>query len=243
MSILKNAVVTGGTKGIGRAIAEMLLEKGYYVVINYCRDEESAEKMKADLAKYANQFITVKKDLSTYTNAIAFAKEVKGLIQGIDVLVLNAGQTDRSPFGSIKYESWERVMNINVNIPFCITQELNDIINCHGRVVFTGSILGVYPHSMSLAYGTSKAAVHHLAKSLVKDFANRKITANAILPGFVDTEWQKNKPEEIRHNIEKKTALGRFALPEEISKAVGYIIENEYINGTLLEITGGYCFK
>ena len=240
---MKYAVVTGGTKGIGKAIVEMLLKKGYYVVINYCTDDEGANKLKNELSENINQFSFIRENLSTYANAISFAEKLKYTIPQVDVLVLNAGQTDRSEFGKIKYEDWDKVMNINVNIPFCITQELNDVIKSKGRIVFTGSILGLYPHSMSLSYGTSKAAVHQLAKSLVKVFANREITVNAILPGFIDTEWQKNKPEEIRHNIEKKTALGRFGLPNEIAKAVEFLIDNEYVNGSLLEVTGGYCFQ
>lgn len=241
--ISKKAVVTGGTKGIGKAIAEMLLQKGCDVIVNYNKDEEAAEKFRNDMIEYSNRLFIIKKDLSTYENGVEFAEEIKSLFKNVDILILNAGQTDRSPFGSIQYESWKRIMDINVNVPFFITQELNSVFNDHGRIIFTGSILGVYPHSMSVAYGTSKAAVHHLAKSLVKEFADKKITVNAVLPGFVDTEWQEKKPKEIRQNIKNKTALGRFALPLEIAKVVEFIIDNEFINGSLLEATGGYCFK
>ena len=103
--------------------------------------------------------------------------------------------------------------------------------------------MGKYPHSLSISYGVSKAGVHMMAKYLVKEFAPRKITVNVIVPGFVDTPWQKDRPAEIRKSIESKVALERFALLEEVADLCMSVIKNGYINGAELVIDGGYCYK
>ena len=103
--------------------------------------------------------------------------------------------------------------------------------------------MGILPHSVSLSYGVTKAAVLALAKNLVKFFESTNTTVNAIAPGFVETDWQKNKPQEIRNNIYNKTAIKRFAEPEEIADAVRFCINNAFVNGSVIEVSGGYCFK
>lgn len=103
--------------------------------------------------------------------------------------------------------------------------------------------MGIHPHAMSISYGVSKAGLHFLTKYLVKYFGDRNITVNAICPGFVDTPWQKNKTLDHRERIEDKIALGRFAEPEEIAQLVNSVLENGYINGSILNIDGGYDFK
>jgi 3-oxoacyl-[acyl-carrier protein] reductase len=103
--------------------------------------------------------------------------------------------------------------------------------------------MGVYPHGTSLAYGVTKAAVHALALNLVKCFEGTDTTVNAIAPGFVETEWQATKPQHIRDNIYAKSAVKRFATPDEVADAVRFCINNGFVNGSVLEISGGYCFK
>ena len=124
-----------------------------------------------------------------------------------------------------------------------LVRDLYDSIAPNARIVFMGSMMGVLPHSVSLAYGVSKAAEIALAKNLVKEFAGTGTTVNVIAPGFVDTDWQKNKPQEIRQNICNKTAAGRFAEPEEVAEAVRFCVKNAFINGSVIEIHGGYNYK
>ncbi|MCD7714042.1 MAG: SDR family oxidoreductase [Prevotella sp.] len=113
----------------------------------------------------------------------------------------------------------------------------------HSSIVLIGSMMAVYPHGTSLAYGVTKSAVHALAKNLVKCFEGKNVTVNAIAPGFVETEWQKDKPIEIRNNICNKTALKRFATVDEIADAVRFCIYNPYVNGSIIEVSGGYSYK
>jgi 3-oxoacyl-[acyl-carrier protein] reductase len=158
-------------------------------------------------------------------------------------VVLNAGATCRNPFGQVEYAEWNRVMDTNVNIPFFICQKLFNIVEDCGSVVIVGSGMGIYPHAVSTAYSASKSAAHMLAKSLVKEFAARGIRVNAIAPGFVDTEWQKEKPDWLREKITNKIALKRFGTTEEIAQAVLFLLENGYVNGTVLQVDGGYDYE
>lgn len=103
--------------------------------------------------------------------------------------------------------------------------------------------MGITPHSISLLYGMSKECLHSMVKNLVKEFDKTNITINAIVPGFVDTAWQKDKPEEIRNNIYNKTGLHRFATVDEITKGIEFCLNNDFVNGSLIEINGGYNYK
>ena len=103
--------------------------------------------------------------------------------------------------------------------------------------------MGLNPHATILSYGVTKSAVHALAKNLVKEFEGTGTTVNAIVPGFVDTPWQKNKPEEIKQNIYRKTAIHRFASIDEVVDAYRFCIDNPFVNGSLIEVNGGYSFK
>ena len=118
-----------------------------------------------------------------------------------------------------------------------------DLLQKKSRIIFIGSEMGIRPHSMSVAYGVMKAAVHALTKNLVKEFEGTGTTVNAVAPGFVETEWQKNKPTEIRESIVRKSACHRFAKPMEVAHAVEFCIENAFLNGSVIEINGGYNFK
>ena len=197
---MKNAIVTGATRGIGLATAEMLLKEGYHVTVTYAYDEESVEPCRERLSQVSENFEILWVDQTSKQEMSDFAQKMKEKGH-IDCLVCNAGMTLRSPLQEIKDDEWERVMLMNVNSNVYLIRDLMDVIPHGSRIVFTGSMMGVLPHSVSLSYGVTKAAVLALAKNLVKVFEGTNTTVNAIAPGFVDTEWQKNKPQEIRNNI------------------------------------------
>lgn len=239
---MKNAIVTGATRGIGLATAEMLLKEGYHVTVTYAYDEESVEPARKRLSAVNDHFEIMWVDQTSKSEMREFAQLMKS--RGtVDCLVCNAGMTLRSPLSEIKDEDWERVMLMNVNSNVYLIRDLLDAIPPGSRIVFTGSLMGILPHSVSLSYGVTKAAVLALAKNLVKTFEGTNTTVNAIAPGFVETEWQKNKPLEIRNNIYNKTAIKRFADPKEIADAVRFCINNAFVNGSVIEVSGGYCFK
>lgn len=239
---MKTAIVTGATKGIGLAIAEMLLAEGYFVTVTYAHDEASAEACRERLAKLSEHFEVVRADQSDKLAMCNFAAMMRQKGH-VDCIVCNAGTTLRRELRDITDEDWERTMQVNLNSSLYLIRDLYDVIPHDSRIVFIGSLMGVHPHGTSLAYGVSKAAVHALAQNLVKCFEATNTTVNAIAPGFVETEWQATKPEEIRRNIYAKSAVKRFAEPCEVADAVRFCIRNAFVNGSLIEISGGYSFK
>ena len=239
---MKNAIVTGATRGIGLATAEMLLKEGYHVTVTYAFDEDSVEPCRERLSKVGDSFEILWVDQTNKQEMHDFAMKMREKGH-IDCIVCNAGMTLRKGLQDIDEDGWERVMQMNVNSNVYLIRDLYDFIPHGSRIVFTGSLMGILPHSVSLSYGVTKAAVLALAKNLVKFFEGTDTTVNAIAPGFVETDWQRNKPLEIRNNIYNKTAIKRFADPGEIADAVRFCINNAFVNGSIIEVSGGYCFK
>lgn len=237
-----NAIVTGGTKGIGFAVTKMLLQEGYAVTATYGHDKEAAERVRNELAAQGMPIEVIHAAQDDKAQMCALVEHMRGKGH-VDCIVCNAGTTERGKLADITDEAWERVMQVNVNSHMALVRDLLEVIAPNARIVFMGSIMGVYPHSMSLAYGVSKAAIIAMAKNMVKEFAGTGTTVNVIAPGFVETEWQKTKPEEIKRSICEKTAAGRFADPEEVAEAVRFCVKNAFVNGSVIEITGGYCYK
>ncbi len=239
----KHAIVTGGTRGIGYAIVEMLIEEGYRVTLTYGHDESGATACRERLAARSADVELFRVDQSDPSQVAEFAATMRQ--QGaVDCLVLNAGTTFRhNSLEDVGNDDWERVMMVNVNTPFYLVRDLQPVMPNGSRIVFIASEMAVYPHSLSLAYGVSKSAVVAMAKNLVKYFEGTDTTVNAVAPGFVETEWQRTKAPEIRESICRKTAVGRFGSPAEVADAVRFCLHNAFVNGSLLELNGGYCFK
>lgn len=240
---MKYAVITGSTKGIGKTIVEELLRNDYFVFINYANDIESEINFQKNNKEFRDKYICIRKDLSTYDNAIEFCKEVIKYTNKIDVLILNCGITEKSPFGDISKDAWEKVMNINLNIPFYIIQYMSPYMtNDTGRIILMSSVMGKYPHSTSLAYNVSKTGLNALANSLVKYFSDRKITVNSICPGFINTTYHDNRSKESFDRINSRIALHRFGKTKEVASLCMEIIGNQYINGANIDINGGYNY-
>lgn len=241
---MKIAIITGGTKGIGKAIVMKYLDEGCYVIIIYSSDDKTAENLKYKLdIQYKDKYKIIKADLSKIEEVEKTCGFIKNNYQKIDYLILNAGATNRKNFKDITIDEWDYVMNVNLTMPFFIVQNLAGCVVRGGSVLFIGAVMGIYPHAISIPYAVSKAALHMFSKQLVKHMSPYKITVNTIAPGFVDTPWQQGKSLEQRKRIENKIALKRFALPEEVARLCWDVSQNGYINGSLLEIDGGYCYE
>jgi 3-oxoacyl-[acyl-carrier protein] reductase len=231
---MKTAIVTGGTSGIGFGVAKMLLEKGYKVYATY---------VGTDFNEEIENFEAIKVDQSNRNELYTFIAKIKKECTAIDCMVCNAGISIRKSFTDTTDSDWDAMMEVAVNSHYILVRELYRLIPGGSRILFTGSQMGVMPHATVLGYGVTKAAVHALAKNLVKEFEGTGTTVNAIVPGFVETPWQTEKPEEIKQNIYNKTAIHRFASIEEIVAAYRFCIENPFVNGSLIEVNGGYNYK
>lgn len=231
---MKYAIVTGGTSGMGLGVAKMLISKGYYVFCTY---------IGPDIDYKIQNYESVKIDQSNREEVYRFVDYVKTRTNHIDCIVCNAGVSIRKSFLETTDRDWDVQMEVAVNSHYIMIREFYPIIPPGSRVLFTGSQMGIHPHATVLSYGVTKSAVHALCKNLVKEFEGSGTTVNVIVPGFVETPWQKAKPEEIKQNIYKKTAIHRFASVDEIVAAFAFCIDNPFVNGSLIEINGGYCFK
>jgi 3-oxoacyl-[acyl-carrier protein] reductase len=240
---MKYAIVTGGTKGIGKAAVIELLKRDYFVTTNYASDTQTANSALEEFLKISPNIEVLQANQSDNKDFNKFIEYCKDNLPTVDCIVCNAGMTLRKPFVQISNDEWETVMRVSVNSHVYLVRDLFKQIPQNSRIIFIGSMLGILPHATSLPYGVAKSAVHALAKNLVKEFEGTNTTVNAIAPGFVETEWQKNKPEEIRQNIYRKTAIKRFAEVSEIASAIGFCLDNGFINGSVIEIDGGYSFK
>ncbi len=241
----KLALITGGTKGIGKAVALSLGNAGYNLLLTYASDDAAANQTIDELKQ---KLVTA--DIHLLKADITEKQSIDDIYNYLtqnslkpDAIIFNAGLTCRDAFEDIKPADWERVFYGNVHFPVFLLQRIIGLINKGGSIVFTGSSMGIYPHSVSLAYGVTKSAIHSLVKNLVKFLVPYGIRVNGVAPGFVDTEWQKTKPAEIRKNIENKIALGRFCDPDELAQVYTMLIENSYFNGEVVVIDGGYSYK
>ena len=240
----KYALITGGTKGIGFSVAKCLGQMGYNLLLTYGTDTITAQNSCTFLQdEYNINATALQADSSDKKTIDIVSHHIDSQRIKLDAIVFNAGLTCRDSFENMKFEDWDRIFYANIHYPTFLLQRLVNSINQGGSVVFTGSLMGVLPHAASLSYGVTKAAIHSLVKNLVKFLAPSGIRVNAVAPGFVDTEWQKNKPAEIRRNIEDKISLNRFCNPDELTGVYKLLIENSYINGEIIIADGGYSYK
>lgn len=242
----RRAIVTGSTKGIGLAIAKRLLKNGYFVILNYATDMDSAISTAQDLRQAYQEHIDfeiIRQNLESQNEIDAFYKTCMSIAPCYSVLILNAGCTNRTAWADLTWEQWEHVMNVNINAPAALIRKFNENIDDNGNLVFISSAMSIWPHATSVPYTVSKAALNGLTKALVKEYCNRNIRINAVLPGFVNTPWQKEKPIEQKKRISDKIALHRFAEPEEIADIVMNVINSTYLNGALIQADGGYCYR
>lgn len=244
----KAAIVTGSTKGIGKAIALELLKKGYFVYINYCHDEEAANVLKdyLNIRGFSKDYKIIKADISNKNGIVKFIEKIDFKSYSLCSLILNASSNGsvRNVFRKITEEEMLKMFWSNLFAPFFLVQSLADKIEEDGSIVFISSHVGIYPHSTYIPYGLTKAAEISLAKMLVKEFSERRITVNAIAPAFIETNmFPGGRTPEHLESIRKKIAVHRFGKVEEVAKAVIALVENKYINGSVLSIDGGYDYK
>lgn len=244
----KAIIVTGSTKGIGRAIALRMLDSGYFVYINYLHDECAALQLKEqlDMNGHQNDYSIVRADISCMAGIKSFIQQIRFESHELYGVVLNASTNGsrRSTFRNITEEEMTEMFQTNLFSSFFLIQQLADHIKSYGSIVFISSHVGIYPHSTYIPYGLTKAAEIFLSKMLVKEFEERNITVNAVAPAFIETNmFPGTRTKDHLDSIREKIAVHRFGQADEVAAAVMSLIENHYINGSVLSIDGGYNYK
>ena len=239
-------VITGGTSGIGRGIVEKILansEQDDLIFATYAHNAYKANDFWDSLKpEDQGKLIIMKADMSSYDDMMNFVKEVKEKAGHVDWLISNAGISTYDKFQDYTFEEWNNIVNTNLSIPVFMIKEFMPVMTEGGRVLFMGSYAGQQAYSSSLVYGVTKAAIHFLTKSLVKEFEPKGITVNAIAPGFIQTPWHENRTPESYERINRKIALHRFGEIKDVADMAYSILTNNYMNGSIVDIHGGYDY-
>lgn len=236
-------VVTGGSRGIGAAIANELADAGADVAVNYKSSLESAEATAAEIRDRGQSAIAVQANVADQAEVEAMAETVRDEFGPIDVLVNNAGITADQRFDRMSADDWHSVLDVNLSGAFYCTQAFGeDLIGAEdGRLINISSIVGREGNYGQANYAATKAGLIGFTKSVAREFGRYGTTANCVAPGFTMTDMLKQVDEDIRDTIRQKIALGRFAEPEDIAPTVAFLARPEagYITGEVIGVDGG----
>lgn len=237
------AVVTGATKGIGRAIALALLEQGATVIGVYGGDEEAAALLRAACSEAGDRLQLHRCDVADYEQAAKFFQQIEQQFESIDILVSNAGIRRDAVLAMMSSEDWQRVIDVNLNGSFHMAKHavLLMLKKKYGRIIFITSPMARLGFAGQANYAASKAGQIGMMRSLSKETAKRKITVNCVSPGFIDTELIANLSPEQVAEYKKMVPMRRFGKPSEVADAVLFLAGSKaaYITGSVLEINGG----
>lgn len=237
------ALVTGGSRGIGRGIALELAKRGATVVVNYNSNAEAANEVVAAIETASGKAIAVKADVSRLNQADILIKTVIEKYSKIDILVNNAGVTRDGMIMMMKEEDWDVVIDTNLKSAWnCSKLAVRAMMRKrYGRIINISSVSGIAGNGGQTNYSASKAGLIGLTKALAREVASRQITVNAVAPGFVTTDMTANVPQNLLDQINKAIPLERWGTPEDIGYAVAFLASDEasYITGQVLSVDGG----
>ncbi len=242
------ALVTGASRGIGAAIAEELGRGGAKVVVNYSGSRERAEEVaqKINETGGGGEAIVAQADVSDPEQAQGLVEETINQFGRIDILVNNAGINIDKTLESMTPEDWDQVIDLDLNGVFYVTHAaLQHMIEQNfGRIINISSFVGETGNFGQANYSAAKAGLLGFTKTAARELAQNNITVNAISPGFIETEMVANIPEDMQESILKMIPMGRFGQPEDVAKAVRYIVEDgDYITGANLDVNGGVYMR
>jgi len=238
----KTALVTGASRGIGRAIALELAREGARVAVNYQSNYAKAQEVADEIGKCGGKCLLVKANLADPKEARAMVKRVADQFTHLDVLVNNAGITRDKLLPRMTDEDWLEVIQTNLNAMFFCTSAAIPIMTAqsYGRIINISSMNGQVGAIGQANYSASKGGIFAFTRTAALELAKSGITVNAIAPGFTQTDMFAKVPEAIQTQIKARIPLGRFAQPEEIAKAVVYLVaDGDYITGQQININGG----
>jgi acetoacetyl-CoA reductase len=238
----KACLVTGGSRGIGRAIALELGRHGASVAVGFATNKEAAEEVATEIAASGGQSFAFGCDVQDPDSIESAVASVAERFGKIDVLVNNAGITRDRSLAKMSADEWDAVLQTNLTSVFHLTARvLPHMVKAgYGRIVNISSVIGLHGNFGQANYAAAKAGIIGFTKSAALELARKGVTVNAIAPGFIETEMIAAMPDEVRARILEKIPMGRFGRPEEIGQAVAFLISHgDYITGQVIEIDGG----
>ena len=239
----KVALITGATRGIGRAIAIRLANAGFDIALNYRKENDDLTNTKSEIEKAGVDCLPVQGDISCFEDCERIAKEIFDKFGKIDVLVNNAGITKDMLLMRMKPEDFSSVVDVNLIGTFNMTRNVVPYMvkAKSGRVVNISSVVGIEGNAGQANYAASKAGIIGFTKSIAKELASRNILANCVAPGFIDTDMTSVLSENVKESINAQIPLKRMGRSEEIANSVYFLAgeENTYITGQVLNVDGG----
>lgn len=242
-NIEKTALVTGASRGIGRAIALALAARGFAVALNYAGSHDAAEAVKKEIKEAGGKAFTIQGDVSKSEDVDRIFKAVKDEFGGLDVLVNNAGINRDALLIRMKESNWDDVIATDLKSDFLTTKAAAAMMmrKRKGSIINISSVVGIMGNIGQANYAAAKAGVIGLTKACAKEMAARNIRVNAVAPGFIETAMTDGIPEKIREGMISSIPMGRMGQPEDIAKAVCFLASDDssYITGQVLVVDGG----
>ena len=237
----KVAIVTGGSRGIGKAIVEALARKNIKVIANYHQSEEKAKKLKEELEKENISIDIFKADVSKREEVKKMVDDTIKKYGKIDILINNVGINQEKMFQDITDEDWNNVMKVNLYSVFCTTQEVIEymISQKNGCIINISSIYGINGGSCAVAYSATKAGIDGMTKALAKEVGPSNIRVNSIAPGCMNTDMNAYLTKEEWEEIKQETPLERIGEGIDIAKCVEWLVEDNFTTGQVISINGG----
>lgn len=240
---MPTALITGATRGIGKAIAIKLSKEGYDIAINYRKENEELNNLKKEIEENNVKCEFVKGDVSNYEDAERLVKETVQKLGSIDVLVNNAGITKDMLLMRMKQDDFEQVLDTNLVGTFNVTKNaINYMMKARkGNIVNMSSVVGISGNSGQTNYSASKAGIIGFTKSLAKEVASRNIRVNAVAPGFIKTDMTDSLKDDIKDEISKNIPLKRMGTAEDVANVVRFLVseDSSYITGQVIQVDGG----
>ncbi len=240
----KTALITGASRGIGKAIAIEFARNNADVIINYYNDKDEAEAAVDDVKKYGVKSMAVQADVSNFDEVKRMAAIIQKNFEKINILVNNAGIVKDRTLKKMTMQEWHAVINTNLNGVFHVTKAILPLMRDGGRIISISSIIGLYGNFGQCNYAAAKAGIIGFTKSLAKELGKKKITVNAVAPGFVKTSITKNMPLFRKKVINYMTPLKEEAEPEDIANVVAFLASDKarYVTGAVINVDGGLAF-
>lgn len=239
----QTAIVTGGSRGIGRAVAVRLAKDGMNLVINYRGNSAAAEETERMCRELGVEVLLVQGDVSRAEDCEKLAAQAKEAFGRVDVLVNNAGITRDGLLARMTEEDFRAVLDVNLVGPWNMMKAVNRIMmkQRYGRIVNLSSVTGLMGNMGQTNYAAAKAGILGMTKSYAREVASRGITVNAVAPGFIDTDMTEAMPEGARDKIITGIPMGRTGKPEDVAEAVAFLASEQagYITGEVLRVDGG----